>query len=172
MSRRRPNAPSHLAIVAANLDLLQTLDSVSYDIEEVAHETCWACGYGNSGFKPTKAHVVRHADGGSMTPDNFFLLCEICHRRQPSGLSRAAQELWLRNSLDWITDMQSRHGVALRKLSEELVASGTNLSDVWRFVETPEFRKQVQLDCDSLFATIPTAIATVYEKFLACPSVA
>jgi len=30
-----------------------------------------------------------------MAPENFFLLCEHCHRNQPDGMSLATQLIWL-----------------------------------------------------------------------------
>jgi hypothetical protein len=75
---------------------------------EEGQETCWACGAGyrvrrKNDAPPKKsdlgwlerAHVVSASAGGGTEPSNFFLLCGDCHREQPDGAPREAQEAWL-----------------------------------------------------------------------------
>jgi len=49
----------------------------------------------------TRAHVVAKSVGGPDTPNNYFLLCDVCHVEQPDGLSREIQEAWLIESENW-----------------------------------------------------------------------
>lgn len=96
MTRARSSTPSHRAIAEANAALLSRLDLT---VEQGA-STCWACGSGPGGDGSLgwlqRAHVVAVVAGGDDSPANFFLLCAVCHREQPDGASRAAQEAWLR----------------------------------------------------------------------------
>lgn len=84
--------PNVKAIAAANKSLIARLPDV---YSASAHATCWACRYTSRGFVPERAHVVGLANGGSNDPDNFFLLCSLCHREQPDGADRGEQEEWL-----------------------------------------------------------------------------
>jgi len=78
------------AIVAANAALLARL---GIDPAEAA-TTCWGCRV-DALRGPQRVHVVARTHGGSDAPDNFFILCWLCHRDQPDGVSRATQEAWL-----------------------------------------------------------------------------
>lgn len=98
----KSNRTKHEDIVLANLDLLKTLPNLEFDgfyidaSQEVERltRTCWACGAVGKRLK-TRAHVIAKSQGGQDTPDNYFLLCDVCHDEQPDGLSREIQEKWL-----------------------------------------------------------------------------
>lgn len=94
--KNRGTHPSHLRIAEANSELLKRI-SGGLSVSEAA-KTCWACGKTSSRDSVgwlERAHVISAAAGGTNTPDNFFLLCSVCHREQPDGSSRNAQEVWL-----------------------------------------------------------------------------
>jgi hypothetical protein len=87
----RAGIPSHADIAGTNRALVATLANVTADL--TACWTCWACGIQCT---PERAHVLARSQGGSDAPENFFLLCAVCHREQPDGAPRAAQVAWLR----------------------------------------------------------------------------
>jgi hypothetical protein len=92
----RKKMPTHWQIAKANAGLLWDL---GFGLDE-ARQTCWSCcaeGDGAPGLGwLQRAHVVAKSAGGGNDPSNFFLLCGQCHREQPDGAPRAAQEAWLR----------------------------------------------------------------------------
>jgi hypothetical protein len=120
--KNRGSPPSHRRIAEANFELLKRIDG-GMSVED-GQATCWACGasdrvpsyfraladmdeatslrYQNEDYRKEsdlgwleRAHVVSVAAGGGTEPSNFFLLCGLCHREQPDGSSREAQEAWL-----------------------------------------------------------------------------
>lgn len=94
--KSKRHMPTPRAIVEANRQLVERLAFVDPDR---AHATCWACGQNDRTDEPRgwlqRAHVLAASGGGSDAPENFFLLCSVCHREQPDGASREAQEAWL-----------------------------------------------------------------------------
>jgi hypothetical protein len=94
----RAKLPRPAAIVAANAALLATLpNAAGLD----PSRACWACGFAFARGAPQRAHVAPASAGGSSDPGNFLLLCAVCHREQPDGQPRAAQEAWLRSRENW-----------------------------------------------------------------------
>lgn len=83
--------PTREKIVKAQTWLIRKLPNVKFD----PLHSCWACGYYSEDFDPERAHVTARANGGTGAPENFLLLCYGCHRSQPDGVSRSAQERWL-----------------------------------------------------------------------------
>jgi len=75
-----------------------SVDSIAADWSRPAGE-CWACG---AICKLERAHILPHAGGGGPTPDNFFLLCNYCHKVQPDGAPREAQLEWLEGAESWL----------------------------------------------------------------------
>lgn len=100
------NKSKHVDIVLANLHLvyqcekLDVLEPISQSEIDRLTKTCWACGAERKSVM-IRAHVVAKSVGGSDTPDNYFLLCDVCHAEQPDGLSREIQESWLIESENW-----------------------------------------------------------------------
>jgi len=80
--------PTVKSIVAANQSLVRDLELLD------PWEECWKCRH--CPHKLIRAHVVARSGGGSDAPDNFFLLCDDCHRLQPDGAPRPAQDAWIR----------------------------------------------------------------------------
>ena len=67
---------------------------------------CWGCGDQAEG-PLTRCHIVAVKNGGSMAPENFFLLCEHCHRNQPDGMALATQVIWL-ETIEHCMDRRTR----------------------------------------------------------------
>jgi hypothetical protein len=86
--KSRGKYPTIDAIVKANEG---TLRRIEFNDDE-AHSRCWACG-GLANLE--RAHVVAIAHGGGNEPENFFLLCWVCHREQPDGAPADVQLEWL-----------------------------------------------------------------------------
>jgi hypothetical protein len=122
MSAKRPGAPSFKAIAQA----------WNKDLEDIAH--CFACGYTGTGKTSwgsanlSKAHVVPFSLGGSNDPNNFVLLCWVCHQINPETPSREHYLTWLNAApkskayLEWIAlgkirdpAARTREGMAQRK---------------------------------------------------------
>jgi hypothetical protein len=108
----KTNKTKHADIVLANLDLLKTLPNLDFygfssnskaELERLT-KTCWACGSVGDSFC-VRAHVIARCHGGTDAPDNFFLLCDVCHDEQPDGLPRDVQESWLVNRDSQITNL-------------------------------------------------------------------
>lgn len=55
------------------------------------YDYCWRCGKEDGLIK---AHIVAHSHGGSNDPDNYIILCVLCHEEQPDGASREVQLAW------------------------------------------------------------------------------
>lgn len=116
--------PTREKIVAAQEKLLQSLE-----VDDPSTE-CWACGKYHPRLE--RAHVVAKAFGGSDDPDNFFLLCSLCHVEQPDAQSREAQETWLRERDAEVT----RNWNDTFRVMEPLLVGGLN-----------RFWKAVYSDC-------------------------
>ncbi len=113
--KRSPD-PTIERIVTAQTTLIETLPNMEHD----PSACCWACGWIDDGFKPTRAHIVSHAMRGPRVPTNYLLLCEPCHRGQPDRAPRAVQLLWLRSRPHWFAAMVERH----RPIVDALTAIG------------------------------------------------
>jgi hypothetical protein len=86
--KNRGKYPSIDAIIKANES---TLRRIEFSNDE-ARSRCWACcGLANL----ERAHIVAIAHGGGNEPENFFLLCWVCHREQPDGAPPDVQLKWL-----------------------------------------------------------------------------
>jgi 5-methylcytosine-specific restriction endonuclease McrA len=132
--KRKRTMPTHHAIVEANRQLVERLSFVEPDRE---HATCWACGQssaGEDGGWLQRAHVVAASGGGSDAPENFFLLCAVCHREQPDGSGREAQEAWLL-SHETVLDraMRTVRPLAERVFEEIGNVDGDSLKEAVRF---------------------------------------
>lgn len=130
MTRERPPTPPHRAVAKANAALLARLDLT---VEQGA-ETCWACGAGRGSDGSLgwlqRAHVVAAAAGGDDSPANFFLLCAVCHREQPDGAPRAAQEAWLRAHESQVERLTRLAAPAARWAGEMLVDLSPTASEL------------------------------------------
>jgi hypothetical protein len=62
---------------------------------------CWACGRDDERVALERAHIEAHWSGGSNQPDNYLLLCPMCHQEQPDEAPKEAQLEWLRNRDGW-----------------------------------------------------------------------
>jgi hypothetical protein len=63
-------------------------------LEGLSHKVCWGCRFATT---PERAHIVARSAGGSSEPDNFVLLCHLCHKSQPDGMaSLSALARWLK----------------------------------------------------------------------------
>lgn len=91
---RRIQRPSKAAIVIANADLLRirALRAETDDDGSYAATHCWAC-YAESCVE--RCHVIPHRLGGPNVPENYWLLCNICHNAQPDDGTLEAQLFWL-----------------------------------------------------------------------------
>lgn len=55
-----------------------------------------------------RAHIVARADGGSDQPDNFWLLCPLCHNwLQPEFSTPERQEAWLAAGPPTMADLRA-----------------------------------------------------------------
>ncbi|HKQ46811.1 MAG TPA: HNH endonuclease signature motif containing protein [Phycisphaerae bacterium] len=96
---RRPPPPGYARIAKANREFIEAINAEVVDAKyiefEYAAHTCWACGYYSKDFKPQRAHVLADRRGGANSPENYVLLCEVCHKEQPDAVSKEVLEQWL-----------------------------------------------------------------------------
>ncbi|HWZ15856.1 MAG TPA: HNH endonuclease signature motif containing protein [Mucilaginibacter sp.] len=97
---------------------------LSIDFSE-AHERCWRCGYKS---KLEKCHIIPHSLGGPDSPDNYVLLCSICHSEGPNIDDRDFFWDWLKAhkaifyNTYWITrGMQEYELVYKKSIVKELL---------------------------------------------------
>jgi len=62
--------------------------------------TCWKCGdlIKTKGMG-VRAHIEAHKNGGSSKPENFFMLCVVCHLHQPDAMTRPEQIEWIQRPI-------------------------------------------------------------------------
>ena len=112
----------HRDIVAAQQELLEwcqnvepplDLDRIFGDSDDDSHqahcskrvrrdrkkknwlEYCfWACGY-HGEKRMTRCHIERYRPNEEEKPENFILLCELCHRDQPDAVPKDVLKYWL-----------------------------------------------------------------------------
>ena len=81
-------------------------DSYSIEIENLIYleydmYTCFACN------KPTsrveRCHIIPHANGGTMEPSNFVLMCPTCHKESPTINNEKIFWTWLDSVDDYFT---------------------------------------------------------------------
>lgn len=65
---------------------------LSIDFSE-ANERCWRCGYKS---KLEKCHIVPHSLGGKDEPNNYVLLCKLCHEENPNVRNQKIMWDWLK----------------------------------------------------------------------------
>jgi hypothetical protein len=112
----RLGMPTIKNIVAAQNALILRLGIEQPD------DDCWGCRSDDGDGPLTRCHIVAVRNGGSMAPENFFLLCELCHRNQPDGMSLSTQLIWL-ETIEYCLDRRARKlrpiSDAFRKFGEE-----------------------------------------------------
>jgi hypothetical protein len=79
MSKKRTSKTTIKEIVKYWSSNVSEID-LSIDFSE-AHERCWRCGYKS---KLEKCHIIPHSLGGHDVPENFVLLCCLCHAEGPN----------------------------------------------------------------------------------------
>jgi 5-methylcytosine-specific restriction endonuclease McrA len=97
---KRPSTPKHRAIVNAQQELLKWCPNVEGVSTEDLVYVCWACGYRSIHRSKdrlmTRCHIDPYCHNKEERPDNFILLCGVCHREQPDTLPKEALQYWLR----------------------------------------------------------------------------
>lgn len=112
-SNKKRKTPSQAKIIKANKNFL--LNKLCLDLEY--HANCWACG-AQSALQ--KAHVEPFCLNNNEEPENYFLLCEICHKEQPDTADREYQELWLLNHESQITRIEREMSNSIKYLKEQV----------------------------------------------------
>jgi hypothetical protein len=139
--RRHPRrAPSCVAIADANQWAKSCPNVDGYDLSRC----CWACGYADAGsnWKPERAHVLAHSSGGTSDPNNFFLLCYICHKEQPDGLPRANQEYWLRTRESHFDRSARLYSKPIEAIVTEILNAGISLDTLQAYFQD-EFKNDL-----------------------------
>lgn len=67
-------------------------EELSIDFSE-ANERCWRCGYKS---RLEKCHIVPHSLGGKDEPNNYVLLCKLCHEENPNVSNPKIMWDWLK----------------------------------------------------------------------------
>lgn len=89
----RQRMPSHQEIVNVNLTLIEELQ-IEHPIR-----TCWACRKEFQSSLPVRAHIEADKHGAIGTnASNYFLLCNLCHARQPDAADKSYQLRWLKSN--------------------------------------------------------------------------
>jgi 5-methylcytosine-specific restriction endonuclease McrA len=127
---KRLFTPRHREIVKAQQELLRWCPNV----EGVSHKdlecACWACGARcDEGL--TRCHIDRYRPNEQDRPDNFVILCDVCHRGQPDALPKGAIKYWL-----FTRESQSRRAerlaapilTAFRLLTDEFGESAVTIA--------------------------------------------
>lgn len=107
------------------------------------YEYCWGCGFCAEPDWQEKAHIVAHEDGGSTDPSNFFLLCHICHKEQPSRLPKGLQIEWLKRRPHFETVTRAKYGPEIQELLQSLKKKNVPWSEFLEWAE--EHRKREPL---------------------------
>lgn len=118
--KKNRKTPSQAKIIKANKDLL--LNRLCIDSEY--HNNCWACGSQSS---LQRAHVEPYCLNNNEEPENYFLLCELCHKEQPDVADREYQESWIINHESEITRIEREMALSIKYLKEQIEKN--NLSD-------------------------------------------
>ncbi len=88
--KRTGGVPAREEIAEAQAAIVATLPNIG---NRPPTETCWGCG---DETRPERAHIEAKINGGSTEPENFLLLCGVCHDAQPDGAPLEYQLEWLR----------------------------------------------------------------------------
>jgi hypothetical protein len=97
---KRPKV-KHRDIVNAQQDLLKWCPNVEGVSNEDLVYVCWACGarsaehFRSKQGLMTRCHIERYQPNQAERPDNFILLCDLCHKEQPDALPKEAIKYWL-----------------------------------------------------------------------------
>lgn len=101
--------------------------------------TCWKCG-GLIKDKGTgvRAHIEAHKNGGSSNPENFFILCVVCHLHQPDAITRAEQIEWIQRPVSQEKSVAIEMIYAYANTTKECAeAAGVYIDDVIALI-TPD----------------------------------
>lgn len=124
-SQRLP-PPGWRTIAAAQRNLLDRLNAERGDRAYIEHDlathSCWGCGYCGQSFRPSRAHIKAVVFGGTYDPENYILLCDVCHREQPDAVSLEVLFEWLIRREAWLVrSMRKIHEIsdAIQSISKK-----------------------------------------------------
>jgi hypothetical protein len=119
--RRLGSKVKHRDIVKAQQELLEWCPNVEGVSNADLEYVCWACGAPRSerGFKLIRCHIERYQPNEAERPDNFILLCGLCHKEQPDALPKEAIKYWL-STRESDAEYQERYKVLFDATTELL----------------------------------------------------
>lgn len=154
--KRRPKAPSHKEIFLAQKDIWLQCPNAIGD----AYEYCWGCGFcASEDDWQTKAHIIAHEDDGSNDPTNYLLLCDVCHKEQPSKLPREAQIEWLKHVPHWRPVFEAKYGESLNRLTQMLAEQNVLFPEFYEWFENSGVKERAYAGSHSSRADLNALIS-------------
>jgi hypothetical protein len=101
VSKRRVNVP-HAAIAEYWAPRIQLLAHATWNLDELAADTCFACQFDCRGRRPQRHHIIPYEFSKDDGLANLHLLCERCHREAPHTPDASIYWAWFRHKEMWL----------------------------------------------------------------------